>query len=241
MKASGNSVLITGGGSGIGLALAMKFLNEKNRVIITGRDEQKLVKVKRDFPSIVTEVADSSRESDLQKLVEKFGDVNILINNAGVQFNYVFREEKNTLDKIKTEFDINLIGPILLIKLFLPKLLERQEAAIVNVSSGLAFVPKEHAPVYCASKAGLHIFSKALRYQLESTNIKLFEMVPPLVDTEMTRGRGKGKITPEKLVAEFWGNFVNDKFEIHIGKVKLLYLINKISPRIAEKIMRRSS
>lgn len=120
-----------------------------------------------------------------------------------------------------------------------PKLLEKKEAAIVNVSSGLGLVPKESAPVYCASKAGLHIFSKSLRYQLESTNVKLFEIIPSLVDTDMTKGRGKGKLIPEQLVEEFWKNFVKDKYEIKIGKVKLLHLINRISPKLAESIMKK--
>lgn len=239
MKKSGNVVLITGGSAGIGLALAKKFLEADNKVIITGRNEDKLLQVKSNFPQIVTEVADSAREDDLRKLVEKYGDVNILINNAGVQYNYVFIEERNAQDLIQMEFNINLIGPVLLIQMFLPKLLSKKEAAIVNVSSGLGLVPKESAPVYCASKAGLHIFSKALRYQLESTNIKVFEIIPPLVDTEMTKGRGRGKITPETLAEEFWDKFINDKYEMNIGKVKLLNLINRISPQIADKIMRK--
>lgn len=239
MEKSGNVVLITGGSAGIGLALAKKFLKADNKVIITGRNEDKLLKVKSSFPQIITEIADSAQEDDLRKLVEKHGDVNILVNNAGVQYNYVLIEERSAQDIIKMEFNINLIGPVLLTQLFLPKLLPKKEAAIVNISSGLGLVPKESAPVYCASKAGLHIFSKALRYQLESTNIKVFEIIPPLVDTEMTKGRGRGKITPEKLAEQFWNKFINDKYEMHIGKVKLLNLINRISPQITDKIMRK--
>lgn len=239
MKISGNVVLITGGSAGIGLALAKRFLQADNRVIITGRDTNKLLQVKTNYPQIMTEVADSACEADLRNLVEKHGDINVLVNNAGVQFNYVFSKEKNASDLIQTEFNTNLIGPVLLIQHFLPKLLQKKEAAIVNVSSGLGLVPKESAPVYCASKAGLHIFSKALRYQLESTNIKLFEIIPPLVDTQMTQGRGRGKIAPEKLVEEFWANFINDRYEMYIGKVKLLNLINRVSPKIAVKIMRK--
>lgn len=239
MKKSGNTVLITGGSSGIGLALAKKFLQEGNQVIITGRQEEKLKRVKAKYQEVVYEVADIAKEVDRQKLVEKYPDVNILINNAGVQYNYIFSQEKNARSLIEMEFNINLIGPVLLIQLFLPKLLQKEEAAIINVSSGLALVPKESAPVYCASKAGVHIFSKALRYQLEGTNIKLFEIIPALVDTEMTKGRGKGKITPEKLTKEFWRNFKRNKYEIHIGKAKLLNLVNRMVPWVADKIMRK--
>lgn len=239
MKKRENIVLITGGSSGIGFALAKKFLQEDNQVIITGRNEEKLKRVKANYPEIVTEVADIAREADRQKLADKYSEVNILINNAGVQYNYVFSKESNAPSLIEMEFNINLIGPVLLIQFFLPKLLQQKEAAIVNVSSGLGLVPKESAPVYCASKAGIHIFSKALRYQLEETNIKLFEINPPLVNTEMTKGRGRGKITPEKLTEEFWRNFIKNKYEINIGKVKLLNLINRMSPRVADKIMRK--
>lgn len=100
------------------------------------------------FPEIIIEVADSSDESDLKMLTEKYQGVNILVNNAGVQYNYVFNEEKDALALIKDEFSINLIGPVLLIKYFLPNLLSKKEAAIINVSSGLGLVPKQSAPVY---------------------------------------------------------------------------------------------
>ncbi len=239
MKQSGHNVLITGGSTGIGLALAKRFLKEENRVIIIGRDMEKLQKVKELHPSVITEAADISKDNDRQLLVDKYGDIDILINNAGIQYNYEFSEEKNASSYIEKELNTNLVAPILLIELFLPSLLQKEEAAIVNVSSGLGLVPKESAPVYCASKAGVHIFSKALRYQLEHTKIKLFEIIPPLVDTEMTSGRGHGKITPEQLAKEFWEDFKKDKYEMPIGKVKLLQVINRIAPKIADRIMRK--
>jgi short-subunit dehydrogenase involved in D-alanine esterification of teichoic acids len=239
MVTDGNVVLITGGGSGIGLALAKKFHQAGNRVIIAGRNKEKLISVKERFPEIEIEVADIACEADISRLAENHSDVNILVNNAGVQYNYNLLEEQDAYSLIKEEFDINLIAPVLLIQLFLPILLRKNESAIINVTSGLAFVPKESAPVYCAGKAGLHIFSKSLRYQLESSSIKLFEIIPPLVDTAMTEGRGKGKISPERLVEEFWKNFKKNKYEILIGKVKLLYWLNRILPKVAERIMRK--
>lgn len=238
MKTSGNVVLITGGSAGIGLALAERFYQEKNKVIITGRNEEKLLQVKKDYPEMITEVADSGNEDDLKRISEKYSDINILINNAGVQYNYVFNEEEKAIDLIKYELEVNLTGPILLIRYLLPNLMKKQNAAIINVSSGLGLVPKQNAPVYCGSKAGIHIFSKALRYQLESLNVKLFEIIPPLVDTEMTKGRGRGKISPKQLVDEFWTSFRKDKYEVHIGKVKILYQLNRFLPNIAEKIMK---
>ncbi len=239
MVADGNVVLITGGGSGVGLALAKKFHQAGNRIIIAGRNKEKLISVKERFPEIDIEVADISREADISRLAENHSDVNILVNNAGVQYNYNLLEEPDAYRLIKEEFDINLIAPVLLIQRFLPILLRKNESAIINVTSGLAFVPKERAPVYCAGKAGLHIFSKSLRYQLESSSIKLFEIIPSLVDTSMTEGRGKGKIFPDQLADEFWKNFKKDNYEILIGKVKLLYWLNRILPKVTERIMRK--
>lgn len=123
-----------------------------------------------------------------------------------------------------------------LINALIPILQKNEHPAIVNVSSGLAFVPKASAPVYCASKAAIHIFTKSLRYQLPQ--FKVFEIIPPLVDTEMTKGRGKGKITPQQLVNEFIRSFEKDRWEINIHKVKLLRLIQRVSPALADRIMK---
>ncbi len=109
-------------------------------------------------------------------------------------------------------------------------------SAIVNVSSALGLVPKMQAPVYCGTKAGIHIFSKSLRYQLDK--VKVFEIIPALVDTEMTAGRGKGKISPQQLADEFIRAFKKNLYEVSIGKVKLLKIINRIGPRLADKIMK---
>lgn len=238
MLSKGNTVLITGGSSGIGLALARKFLQAQNTVIITGRNSQKLADVKQMFPDVITEVADSNDFNALQKLVNRYPNVNILINNAGIQYNYDFVNPEIATELIETELQTNLIAPLQLIKLMLPHLITKPKAAIVNVSSGLALVPKQTAPVYCASKAGLHIATKALRWQLETTPIKVFEIIAPLVDTPMTQGRGKGKISPEALVDEFWNDFTRNRYEIKIGKTKLLFFLQRWFPQVAEKILR---
>lgn len=238
MSTQGNTVLITGGSSGIGLALARKFLQARNTVIITGRDSQKLADVKQIFPDIITEVADLRDFHDLQRLVNSYPNVNILVNNAGIQYNYEFTNPEITPELIETELRTNLIAPLQLIKLMLPHLLNKPEAAIINVSSGLGLVPKESAPVYCGSKAGIHIATKALRWQLETTSIKVFEIIAPLVDTPMTQGRGKSKISPEALVNEFWHDFTRDRYEMRIGKTKLLFFLQRWFPQVAENILR---
>jgi short-subunit dehydrogenase involved in D-alanine esterification of teichoic acids len=242
---SGNTVLITGGSSGIGLALAKKFLQARNRVIVTGREPEKLAQVQAVFPQIVTEVADLENRAALQKLVTRYPEVNILINNAGVQYNYEFVDAEIPIETIETELRINLIAPLQLTKLMLPQLTQKPKAAIVNISSGLGLIPKQIAPVYCGSKAGLHIATKALNWQLETTSVKVFEVIAPLVDTPMTAGRDKGKISPDALVSEFWNHFCCDWFnlvphrvEIPIGKVKLLLVLQRWLPWLAEKIIR---
>ncbi|WP_242051470.1 SDR family oxidoreductase [Nostoc sp. FACHB-280] len=238
MPTQGNTVLITGGSSGIGFALARKFLQAQNTVIITGRDAKKLAEVKKILPEIITEVADLQDFNALQQLVNRYPNVNILINNAGIQYNYEFANPEISTDLIEEELRTNLIAPLQLIKLMLPHLLTKPNAAIVNVSSGLGLVPKQTAPVYCGSKAGLHIATKALRWQLETTSIKVFEIIAPLVDTPMTQGRGKGKISPEALADEFWHNFRCDRYEMRIGKTKLLFFLQRWFPQVAEKILR---
>jgi short-subunit dehydrogenase involved in D-alanine esterification of teichoic acids len=238
MSTQGNTVLITGGSSGIGLALAQKFLQAQNTVIITGRNPEKLADVKKIFPEIITEVADLRNLNDLQQLVNRYSNVNILINNAGIQYNYEFINPEITAELIEIELRTNLIAPLQLIKLMLPHLVNKPKAAIVNVSSGLGLVPKQSAPVYCGSKAGLRIATKALRWQLETTSIKVFEIIAPLVDTPMTQGRGKGKISPQALVDEFWHDFTRDRYEMRIGKTKLLFFLQRWFPLVAEKILR---
>jgi short-subunit dehydrogenase involved in D-alanine esterification of teichoic acids len=237
MRISGNQVLITGGTSGIGLALAKKFREAGNHVIVTGRDETKLRRVGQNL-SIEVERANMSNPTDLQNLAAKYPDVNILVNNAGVQYSYTFTDQNVPFERITEELAINLVGPLQLIKLFLPQLLTKQEAAIVNVTSGLAIVPKQSAPVYCGSKAGLHIATKSLRWQLEATPVRVFEAISALVDTPMTEGRGKGKITPTVWVDEFWKSFERNHYEIRIGKVKQLMLVERFLPPLAERIMR---
>jgi len=243
MITSGNTVLITGGSSGIGLALAKRFLELKNKVIITGRDTTKLEQIKNDFPEIITFAGDLTDKNSLDELVlfieQQHSDLSILVNNAAVQFNYNFTDEPDLTYKVDYEVSANLTAPVKLTGLLLPLLLKNKNSAIVNVSSGLFIAPKKSASVYCATKSGIHSFSKTLRYQLENTDTKVFEIIPALIDTPMTSGRGKSKITPEQLTDEFLRNFKADKLESYIGKTKLLKLVNRLSPRLADEIMKK--
>lgn len=237
MSPTDHRVLITGGASGIGLALAKKFHAAGNQVILVGRSETALAKAAAALPGAQSCVADISIAEHRDRLLKQFGDITVLINNAGVQFNTPIAESSPA--EIERELHVNFLAPVLLSRAFLPLLMQQPSAAIVNVSSGLALVPKEAAAIYCASKAALHSFSKTLRWQLEASRVRVFEVLPPLVDTAMTAGRGQGKIAPAQLADEFWQGFVSDRDEILIGKAKLLAWVNRLAPSMAERIMRR--
>ncbi|WP_421750317.1 SDR family oxidoreductase [Croceimicrobium sp.] len=244
MKLSGNTILITGGSSGIGLALAKRFLNLDNQVIICGRSKDKLEQLKGEMPEISTFCGDLSASKtlvELQNFIEtEYPHLNILINNAGIQYNYTFSDESEILTKIDYELACNLNAPIKLSALLLPCLQRQSQSAIINVSSALFISPKSSAPVYCASKAALHIFTQSLRYQLEDSPIQVFEIIPALIDTPMTKGRGKSKMSPDQLVDEFLDNFKANRKESYIGKTKLLRLLHRFAPSKAESLMKHS-
>lgn len=241
MRLNDNIIVLTGGTSGIGLEL-LGQLYDGNKIIVTSSSQSNIDKLQKNFPKvtgIVCNLGDTtSVKTFIDKCLSEFSDINILINNAGIQNNYLFPDEKNGYEKISNEITINFISPMLLIYGLLPILINKKSSAIINVSSGLAFAPKKSAPIYCGTKAAIHNTTKALRYQLENSTVKVFEIIPPLVETPMTEGRGKGKITPKQLVDEFIRNFKNDKFESNIGKTKLLRLIQRISPSLADRILK---
>jgi short-subunit dehydrogenase involved in D-alanine esterification of teichoic acids len=245
MELSKNSVFITGGASGIGLALAKEFLNYENTVIICGRSLEKLEFAKEQYPDINTIRCDVSNMNEVRQAIEKieteFGSLNILVNNAGIQHRFDFYEDEGAIEKIGEEIDINFRAVVHLTKLFLPILKKAPEAAIINVSSFLGIVPKKSAPGYCATKAALHAFSKSLRYQLEDTSIKVFEIITPLVDTDMTKGREHDmkKLSPESLAKEVFRKLESDVFEIRPGKTSVVLFLNRILPSLAEKIAKK--
>jgi uncharacterized oxidoreductase len=237
MNPADHRVLITGGATGIGFALAEKFHASGNHVILVGRSEATLAKAAAALPGAEICAADVSLAEHRERLVEQFGDITVLVNNAGIQVNTPIADCSPA--EIEHELNINFLAPVLLVRAFLPQLVNQPTAAIINVSSGLALVPKEVAAIYCASKAALHSFTKTLRWQLEGTSISVFEVLPPLVETAMTASRGKGKIFPAQLADEFWEGFTSDHYEMLIGKTKLLAAVNRLAPSVAERIMRR--
>ncbi|WP_026462617.1 SDR family oxidoreductase [Adhaeribacter aquaticus] len=189
MNLAGNTVLITGGASGIGFALAERFLKAGSQVAICGRREDKLAEAGQKLPGLKTFVCDIGAESDRQNLFywvkDEVPQVNILLNNAGIQRRVPYTEFEESWQEFQQEIAINLEAPIHLSALFIPHLQKQNNSAIINVTSGLAFVPLAQAPVYSATKAALHSFTLSLRYQLAKTNIKVIEIIPPAVQTDL--------------------------------------------------------
>jgi len=227
MDISGNTILITGGATGIGYAIAESFLEAGNEVIICGRREERLLEAQKKHLEFHIKVCNVAEEADRRILVEwisaNFSNLNILVNNAGVQRDIDFTKGISEFLSGENEIRINLEAPIVLSGLFIPYLTGKKEAAIINVSSGLGFIPAARMPVYSASKAGIHAFSMALRQQLLKSGIKVFEVVPPAVETELNpegrakRGNFKVDLMPDEFVAAVMKGFKNNIFEIGYG------------------------
>ncbi|RUS48941.1 SDR family oxidoreductase [Cohnella sp. AR92] len=191
MKLTGNTILITGGGSGIGLAFAERFIQAGNTVIVTGRREKVLQSAKEKLPSLITRASDLNVESDRTALfdwvMENYPDVNVLVNNAGTQqrFSVLKADAKNDWHYYNNEIKTNIEAPFHLSMLFAPYFAAKESAAILNVTSGLAFTPFAIAPIYSATKAALHSFTMSLRLQLSETSVEVIEVAPPAVNTDL--------------------------------------------------------
>jgi len=244
MVTSNQKVLITGGGSGIGFALAKKFLSNDNTVIITGRNLSKLEKVKAELPNIHIFQSDVTQEEEVKKLTadmeNKFGGIDVLINNAGIMLLLDAGNESNDLQKQFQEIEINFHSPIRMLHYFLPQLKKSKNGVLVNVSSGLAYVPFTQAPVYSGTKAALHFWTKSIRPQLKPHHIKVIELLPPVVDTKLAKDAdlkddNLKPIPPEKLAEIFWKNYTKGKEEITPGVSKQLKLMSRLAPKFIFK------
>ena len=194
MNTTGNTVLITGGGSGIGRALAEAFHCLGNEVIIAGRGQKSLDETTAANPgmkSLTLDIEDPANiKSFAERVTREFPGLNVLINNAGIMRSENLIEQQADLTDATATITTNLLGPIRLTAALLPLLLKQPNAAIVNNSSGLAFVPMAMTPTYCATKAGIHSYTQSLRYQLKDTKIQVLELVPPYVATGLMGDRG---------------------------------------------------
>jgi uncharacterized oxidoreductase len=217
MNLSNNKILITGGATGIGFGLTERFVQEKNTVIICGRRADVLKHVADKFPTVITKVCDLEDEHERNELynwaVANHPDLNVLVNNAGIQ-NWMNVSDNNFYQKAKSEVTINILAPLHLTNLFmnLPSL-----NTIINVTSGLAFVPLSKVPVYCGTKAFMRSFTLSLRHLLKQRNVEVIEMIPPALNTDLG---GKGIHDSYPAV----NDFVQSVFQqIKEGKTELTF------------------
>jgi uncharacterized oxidoreductase len=235
MKTTNNTVLITGGTAGIGFEIAKSLSAADNKVIITGRDKPRLDKALSQLKNVTGVVSDISEKEDTETLVatlqKDFPQLNIVINNAGRALLYDIANSENAFEKAEDEMLTNYLSVIRLNEKLLPLLKEQSEAAIVNVSLVVAFVPGSLVS-YSASKAALHSYTQSLRIALgRSTNVKVFELMPPLVNTEFSAPiNGQNGISPSVVAQDFITALENDVYEIRVGKKQYIYELYLKSP-----------
>lgn len=241
MKTSKNTILITGGGSGIGFEIAKLFSQNDNHVIITGRNEEKLQKAASRLTNVTAIAADITREEDVNNLVERiakdFPNLNVLVNNAGNASYYdVLAPNIDAFTKASDEMNTNYLSIVRLTEKLLPILNSQSEAAVVNVSSIVAFVPNRVLISYSASKAALHSYTLSLRIALEGNDapVQVYEVMPPLVNTEFSKEiGGENGISPEVVAQDLFNAFKDNHFEIHVGQTADIYQLSLSSPKDA--------
>jgi uncharacterized oxidoreductase len=238
MNATHNKILIIGGSAGIGFEIA-KLLSRDNKVIITGRNEQRLLKASADLKNVTAVVSDVSDAADVDRLVKllyaEHPDLNIVINNAGKAFVYdLAAEGVDGFDKASQEMNTNYLSIIRLNEKLLPLLRRQASAAIVNVTSIVAIAPGARLATYAASKAALHSYTLSLRHSLAGTSVKVFELLPPLVDTEFSTEIGGHKgIKPVVVAEDLLKGLKADVLEIRVGQTEEFYKFYLSSPEQA--------
>ncbi len=248
MKLTGNTILITGGSSGIGLGLAKKFVELDNAVIVTGRNADRLEAAKKEIPALHTICCDAADPQALKALAttlnQEHPKLNVLVNNAGVMLFKNLSQAEPDLEALTLELDINLAGPIRTVSVLIDQL-KRNQGTIINVSSGLAFVPLQAAPVYCATKAALHSYTISLRQQVQTHGVEVIELMPPAVKTNLHQFPEDGDvkvITTDELVDATILGLRAGSQEIRPGQANQLHWMSRIAPGfIAEQLAKGSA
>jgi uncharacterized oxidoreductase len=240
MELKNNTILITGGTSGFGYEFASRLISLGNTVIITGRNAERLTATKQKLPQVNTIQSDVSKAEDIIALYDQvtrdFPKLNMIINNAG-EMRKIIVHEDNELADMTREIDINLTGPIRMVQQFLPHLKKQANAAILNVTSGIALMPFPLTPVYGASKSGLRSFTQSLRVQLKHTRVKVFELVAPGSSTPLADKfldvdgfNPKSMMPADNIIEEALSGIKKDKYEIYPGPLKIIRYMIRLLP-----------
>lgn len=239
MNIAQKTILITGGGSGIGWAIAQALSPQATRLLLTGRDQAKLAQAAAQLPNATALACDITDAHAVAQLVARvqtdFPELSVLINNAGQAFAYQLGAGVEASTKAAAEMATNYLAPVRLTELLLPLLSAQPEAAIVNVTSIAAFAPNINLPTYAASKAALHSYSQALRFTLaQHSHVRVFELMPPLVNTEFSTAIGGASgIAPQQVAEELLAGLAQDTYEIHVGRTAQFYETFRANPQAA--------
>ncbi len=241
MKLTGRTILITGGSAGIGLAFARKFLELGNEVIVTGRRQAVLDRVKAKYPKLHTiqsDVADPGQIAAFAARVKSdFPKLDVLMNNAGIMLYKNLTAPAAEFAGLMAEVNINVGGVITTTSAFID-ILRANKGTVINVSSGLAFVPLPAAPIYSATKAAIHSYTQSLRFQLEGTGVEVIELMPPAVKTDMTTELAEGGgtvISTDELVKQSFALLKVGTLEIRPGQSKQLAFLRRLAPNFINR------
>lgn len=242
MQLRNKTILVTGGTSGIGYQL-VKSLCTTNNVLVIARPGQRLAALQQGFASIEVFPADLSDPAGYRGLVRqiltKHSQIDLLINNAAVQNTPTFLSTEFDFAALESEVHLNFTSVCALSYLLLPALMATKgEAAILNINSGLGLAPKAQSAVYCATKGAMHIFSQALDYQLVDTQVTVMQAFLPLVDTPMTEGRGRGKLSSAAAAAAILAGLEQGRKNTYVGKARWLRWLLLFVPPLARRMMR---
>ncbi len=233
-------ILITGGGSGIGLALARGLAGD-NRVVVAGRDPARLAQAAATKPGLLTVRLDVTSEEQSRTavdwVVEQLGGIDILVNSAGVM-HPVGIETDAAAQAVEEEVAINLVGSLRMTRLALPHLRRSVDGAVVFLSSALALAAAPGLTSYAATKAAIHSAARSLRVELAG-QVKVFDVLPPFVDTDLARDVGRTKVSPQKVAAEIINGLRRERLEIRIGQIGALAVLSRLAPPVADAIVAR--
>lgn len=241
MKLKNKEIVVTGGTRGVGLAL-VEALQVENKLLVIARASERLESLGKRYGNVDTlacDLGDAEALRGLEKSSWVFEGVDVLINNAAMQVSGEFMGDAFGFEAMEREVRLNLMAPACLMRLAAGEMRRGGKGGVIlNVGSALAIAPKGSSPVYCATKAGLRNLSRGIGYQVWGDGVRVLHAMLPLVDTGMTAGRGKGKISAEQAARELIEVIEEERVDAAIGKASLLSAIDRVSPGMARRIMR---